>query len=560
MDVAQRLYAAKHDMEQARDELRELKLRVFYNKPPTFIDSLSKVDTLAATTASDQGWQRACDREEKSIRQKRLDSMVRLITDAEVKFYARRTKFNTERKTMYDNHRNLEPNKGMSTTLHDLIERRMQIITDQVEDKNDYRTEFYFRHSYDDDDENATTAAHARVTGFTSSTIVGVNRHPLNSQQMQLLNRGPSYVSPCQMYSSIGNDKDDDDVLKKQYAPLKRQLVRLFAKWQVNLARTMEIEKKINEHFQEHFALAIPSTLVERAIGEQQLIRSIRCSLKKHQLVLRRTADQMATFYLGDAFVFDEQADLYLTKTDAYKRLLNLSDDDGQQQQQCWSEQVNEMISSMNSALDVLKRRNVLPVDVIQKLMTNDASKVQLPQLYFLPDVVDRERYSLTTHIVSQRSATSKIAKYVQRLLRPLVDKVLSATTFRDEADFMYKLHYYVYTQNRLTSTTLFCAIRISNFYTVASSHESMISTIGYFLQDNLATNKLEHVSIITIQNLVQLFLYNNIFHYNGNIYAIVRGGPNTMALSRTLSNIFLFEWQKHIVRELKPSNELFGR
>lgn len=161
--------------------------------------------------------------------------------------------------------------------------------------------------------------------------------------------------------------------------------------------------------------------------------------------------------------------------------------------------------------------------------------------------------------MVTHRSATSKIASYVHRLLRPLVSKVLKATTFRDEADFMRKLHYYTYTQAALKPKTLFCTIHITNFYTVAS-HETMIATVGYFLQDNLATNKLDHVSIITIQNLLQLFLYNNIFVYEDAIYSIVRGGPNTMALSDTLSNIVLFEWQKFITREVIPNNEVFGR
>ena len=87
-----------------------------------------------------------------------------------------------------------------------------------------------------------------------------------------------------------------------------------------------------------------------------------------------------------------------------------------------------------------------------------------------------------------------------------------------------------------------------------------MIATVGYFMQDNMATNKLDHVSIITIQNLLQLFLYNNIFVYENTIYTLVRGGPNTMPLSDTLSDIFLFEWQKFVTREVLPQNEVFGR
>ena len=165
----------------------------------------------------------------------------------------------------------------------------------------------------------------------------------------------------------------------------------------------------------------------------------------------------------------------------------------------------------------------------------------------------------MTVHIAAQRSATWKIANYLHRLLQPLVDKVLRSSTFRNEADFSEKLQYFKFTRNTIKPTTLFCTVHITNFYTVAS-HESMIATIGYFLQDNLATNKLEHVSIATIQNLLQLYLYNNVFLYNKKIYSIKRGGPNTLPLSDTLSNIWLFAWQRSLSSEVLRYDELFGR
>ena len=85
-----------------------------------------------------------------------------------------------------------------------------------------------------------------------------------------------------------------------------------------------------------------------------------------------------------------------------------------------------------------------------------------------------------------------------------------------------------------------------------------MIETVGYFLQDNLARDKLEQISIMTIKNLLQLFLYNNIFCYNNKIYTITKGGPNTMELSATLSSICLFTWQKIIMKEIERNNDEF--
>ena len=87
-----------------------------------------------------------------------------------------------------------------------------------------------------------------------------------------------------------------------------------------------------------------------------------------------------------------------------------------------------------------------------------------------------------------------------------------------------------------------------------------MLETVGYFLQDNLATPRLERLSTATIQNLLQLFMYNNIFCYKKKIYTIAKGGPNTVPLSNTLSNICLYEWQKLVGREVERSEEFFGR
>jgi hypothetical protein len=87
-----------------------------------------------------------------------------------------------------------------------------------------------------------------------------------------------------------------------------------------------------------------------------------------------------------------------------------------------------------------------------------------------------------------------------------------------------------------------------------------MIDTVTQFLRDHSANNKINQVSIMTIKNLLQLFLYNNLFCFNNKVYTIMKGSPNTMPLSDTLSSIYLFDWQQMILKEVKRNNELFGR
>ena len=161
--------------------------------------------------------------------------------------------------------------------------------------------------------------------------------------------------------------------------------------------------------------------------------------------------------------------------------------------------------------------------------------------------------------IAAQCSATWKIGKYLNQLMRPYVEKTLTETSFRDESDFIEKLNHYVYKQNRLRPTTVFCSMKITNFYTL-DNHEKMINKVVFFLQDSLLSNKLERVAILTIKNLLYLFLTNNIFSCNSQIYKIVKGSPNTIPLTETLSNIYLYLWQRKILARLDRNNELFGR
>ncbi|CAF4967921.1 unnamed protein product, partial [Rotaria socialis] len=382
-------------------------------------------------------------------------------------------------------------------------------------------------------------------SGFSSFLIIDAI-HQFSEKQLQLLNRGPTYVPPCQT-SILSSCHSMDDIVQRKYAPLKNQLNSLFSKHHINIALSLEIQQKISDQFTDSFSVPIPSNLHQRALYEDRLILSIRYSLKKNNFILRRTADNMNTFYLGNRQEFETKAYDYVSKSDAYKVLLNKDKGYGGQQ---WQTELNQMAESMNLLLESLKNHESLNVDLYNGLLV-DASKVKLPYLYFLPDVSKENEISLVPYITSQHSATWRISKYLNELLRPFVDKILSTTTFRDEPDFMYQLYDHVFTKRELQSTTLFCAIKITNYYTL-DIHKNMIDTVSYFLEENLVTNKLGQVTIQNIKNLLHIFLYNNVFDYKDQIYTLTKGSPNTMPLSDTLSNIYVFVWQKQILKQLQ--------
>ncbi len=161
--------------------------------------------------------------------------------------------------------------------------------------------------------------------------------------------------------------------------------------------------------------------------------------------------------------------------------------------------------------------------------------------------------------ITSQHHITFKISKYLDQLLRPFANEKMQEVTFNDEAAFIQKLNGYANIEHRLTPITIFCTIQISN-YSALDSHENMISIVCRFLHDHVAANKLHKILITTIKNLLQLCLYNNIFCYKNQIYKFTKGGPTTLPLTDTLSNIYSYVWQKKIVDEIQRKKEFFGR
>ncbi|CAF1316459.1 unnamed protein product [Adineta steineri] len=522
LKIAQALYDTKRELEKSKRQLLELKEQVFYNKTLLLFN----------------------DSYEKLIQQKKLDLMIIKITEAEAKFYQNQQVFNNHMSTMWRNHRHLVRNQGMTTTLTNIIDKTLNKITDQWRGIYNYRIDYYLRNSYD-----TTHEKHIQKFAFSSFVIMDKN-YKFTDKQIQLLNRGPTYVPPFQLSIST-TIKTLNDKIKKEYEPLKQQLNNLFSNYSINKLIAMQINTKMFNEFKEMFSITIPMIYQERAIYERNLVQSIRSSLNKNHLILRRTADNTNTFYIGNRIDFELKANDYLLHSDAIEYI---TDTESNPQ---WRNEFQEMVNSMNKLLDQLKQNKSIDYDIYNRLVI-DINKVQLASLYFLPDISKENEISLVPYIVKQQNPTTQIGLFLQQILRSFVDKVLESTTFRDDIDFIQKLNGYIKKQYRLTTQTIFCTIEITNFPTL-DNHMNMIDIVGSFLHDYMGKNKLK-LDIMTIRNLLYIYLNNNNFLYKNTIYKMKKGSPTSMPLSETLSNIYLFKWQNLIFDHLHKYNEFYGR
>ncbi|CAF4744805.1 unnamed protein product [Rotaria sp. Silwood2] len=353
IEVAKRLIDTKRKVEKFKRALLELKQEVFYNKSSISFDSIlvSMPTWHNNTTIKDNVPQQLLNKYKKLIQYKKLDLLAIHISQAETTYYQFQNIFDYELSKMWQNHRNLVKNQGMTTSLIKLIEQRLNNITNRWKDVYNYRIDYFLRNSYDElrhvnTNEKEQTM---KIVCFSASLIIDTT-YRFTNEQLQLLGRGPTYVPPCQMYISSSNESIDD-IVKKQYAPLKHQLMSLFSKYKINLSLKIEIEEKTYNKFKDLFLKPIPSNLYQRALYEKKLIQSIGYSLNKNNLILRRTADNMNTFYVGNIQDFEAKADKYLTRSDEYKVLIDMDEESNEQPLHT---ALKDMIESMNSLLEQL--------------------------------------------------------------------------------------------------------------------------------------------------------------------------------------------------------------
>lgn len=365
-------------MEQSKHEVFELKQRVFYNKPPLNLklSTSTRQEEEQPSTKSE-----FINREHILQAHKVLDRICYDIRYAEEKYHRNQVEFDRELSEMWKKHRNLVKDQGMTTGLLHSLEKRFENVANRFNDIYNYRVDYYLKYSY----ESSKSQENRSEPISLSFNSLLTEKHPFSDRELQLLNRGPAYVPSCQMYVSSA-DKSLDDRVKAYYAPFKCQLTNLFAKYHINIALVMSIQKKSYDLFKDLFLVSLPADLQERAIFEKYLIYSIYAKLHAHDLMVQRTADNMNTFYLMDRADYNKRTQRSLTISDDYTLLISTRPSQVNATDEEKQAKIKDMITAMNGLLESLKKHKCVPSDDIKKLIV-DASRVKLPYVQFLPDI-----------------------------------------------------------------------------------------------------------------------------------------------------------------------------
>ncbi|CAF4217810.1 unnamed protein product, partial [Adineta steineri] len=471
--IADRLYELRYEYVKSQQELIELKQRLIYNKPstnsinPVSLSMLTSkiVDTMTMNLNVNSS---LLDQQQKELQQHITDSIALSMSEVEIKIYEDGISLDKQASPLVIDDKN---NESLSGYQVDLIFRRFKIINKKLEYIGQFRMDYYLRGSNHDIEQeriNNGIILSCSPTIFIDTSLHH-HRRQLSTEQLKLLNRGPTYVPPCQSYVSLPaleSSKSLIDRTKNQYKVLQHELNILFPKYNIDKIKSANLNKQIKDLYVNMFSTSLTSTIRERAKYENELVQSIRIYLKENNLILRRTTDQRNNFYLGNRKDFEDKANEYIMKTDDFE----------------YCQDVNE--TNLRPTYKYLN-----DIELIEnqfKKLQIDFDQIQLPYLYFLPDVSKKNDTSLKAIIAvsSKYSITSRLSQFLDELLRPIIQRAIEPTTFMNGTDFLQKLNVYVNNKkNDFNSKTMLVTITIKNYHTMLF-HKQMLEVVKNFLYD----------------------------------------------------------------------------
>ena len=503
--IAHRLSIIQYEYVQAKMDLFEYKQGVFHNKPPKSLVSTGN-------------------------KLKINDLMVQSINELEQQVY-RNWK-------LLDNELH---QTSLRNPLADIIFQKFKVIQKKIQSITNQRIISIIKKQEES-------------VSFSPTVIIQTaSSHQFTQQQFKLLNRGPSFIPQCQLLaSSIGSTVLFRDKIEKQYKTLQHNLNILLAKYNINTTRSMFIIKTIKDLYMKTFHIEIPQQIQERAIYEKQLLQTIHKDLQVNELIIRRTANPNNQFYVTDRKQFETLANNYLSNADQFELVLVTSS-------QSFSIHFKQMIKSINMEIERILSNKKLYKELLDKLILNE-HKVQIPYLYFLPDINQSNTMTLKPIIVAQNSVTFWLGQFLNDLYEPLLQRQSISTTFKNGTDFIQKLNHYANVRKSLRQHTFFIKLTITNFDRI-TTHTVMLHVLERFLRDHLAIPSIGNLSIQKLLDLTALFLNHNQFFYNNQIYRCTKGVPSSLSLANTLSQIYIYQWQNILLdRTSLLNNELFGR
>jgi len=284
----------------------------------------------------------------------------------------------------------------------------------------------------------------------------------------------------------------------------------------------------------------ITNNLRNQSKNYNRIVKRLKHKLRHTNTIIQRT-DKSKIFHLGRQEDYLKKSDEHMEITGAYKCLDK-------------HDPLPELIQRTNSYLLKLRLKHLITQKQYESLVVK-TEEVDLAHLYYLPKV-HKQDTPLRPIVAGMKHPTIKISRMLDKLLRPLFNKMAATTTVTSGNEVLDKLG--KWSVKNLRQTTTFCTLDVCNLYTMIPQIDGVLS-----FKKMLDKLNLKHVSGLSTETIIKLSRYvlqNNYFTYNSRYYHQIRGGAMGSPLTLTMANCYMYFYELDIIKQITNSGGIYMR
>ncbi|CAF4207990.1 unnamed protein product, partial [Rotaria sordida] len=327
----------------------------------------------------------------------------------------------------------------------------------------------------------------------------------LTPQQMSMFINGLKYIIPCQ---SRFSGKSIEQLVNERYQSISTTVKNCLKDHRIPTAnqRAEEAFQALRCILHELQSKKLSKKLGKRAKREYNIVQSIRCLLRNRSDIVIRRTDKSKVFYIGKATDFARKAEEYMLKTKAYQEITN---------GRC---PLADMLHAVQTLLASFVKQGALTKQQSNKISPN-LNKLELAPIFL---------------------------NFARR------------TTFINGIDVTRKLEQYVM-DGHFRSTTKFVTVDVTDLYSMIA-RQGALEALMRFFEKHSDHGKIGSLAIDHIMRMARLILDTNCFAYNNKYYKQCRGGAMGSAFTQVLANIYMYEWEQHLMKHQEKHNGIYGR
>ncbi|CAF1495676.1 unnamed protein product [Adineta steineri] len=205
-----------------------------------------------------------------------------------------------------------------------------------------------------------------------SSPIIEVAPYP-SLNYIQYLANGPPFIPVCQSHFS---NSSVDIRITKQYDTLVNSFKNSFHDNCVSASdqRANDFFASIKDLLLISHTTPLPPKLLARAQYEQQMIKTIRYTRNKHNIIIQRS-DKSKVFHLASANSYHDKSLMYMEKTQAYQEI------------QSGINPIKDHYDQIVALLTPLLNKKAINFNIWKQYMYPNIQKIELPHHLIAPSM-----------------------------------------------------------------------------------------------------------------------------------------------------------------------------